>query len=77
MIWCHTDDIELKTEVVALFEEFSLPLDKLLYKNDFEVFKNLLVRKNLKVTLVDHNHGREHQELNKFVVEIIGKICIP
>ena len=74
LIWCKRDDIELKTEVVALFKEFSLPLNNLLYKCDFENLKYGLHDKNVKVSLVDHNHGREHTELNEFVIEIIGKV---
>ena len=62
----------MRTEVVALFKKHGLPLDHLLYKNDWPFLKERLEGKNIEVTLVDHNHGREHEELNPFVNNIIG-----
>ena len=72
MIWCHKDEIVLRLEVVALFKRYSLPLDCLLYKDDWLDLKKKVVDKNIEVTLVDHNNGREHKDLNPFVTAVIG-----
>ncbi|XP_066930295.1 exopolyphosphatase PRUNE1-like [Clytia hemisphaerica] len=71
VVWCHKDDVELTTEAVALFKDTCLPIKDLLFQNDWEALKEKFSHKDLKVTLVDHNHAREHPDLNEFVVEII------
>ena len=50
-----------------------MPLSNLLYLDDWFSLKKLLSGKPIKVSLVDHNHGKEHVDLNSHVVEIIGK----
>ena len=72
LIWCNKDEIVLRLEVVALFKRYSLPLDCLLYKDDWLDLKKKVADKNIEVTLVDHNNGREHKDLNPFVTTIIG-----
>ena len=72
LIWCDKDDIVLRTEVVALFKRYSLPLDSLLYKDDWPDLKKKVADKNIEVTLIDHNNGREHKDLHSFVTDIIG-----
>ena len=62
----------LRLEVVALFKRYSLPLDCLLYKDDWLDLKKKVADKNIEVTLVDHNNGREHKDLNPFVTAVIG-----
>ena len=43
-----------------------------MYKDDWLDLKKKVADKNIEVTLVDHNNGREHKDLNPFVTTIIG-----
>ena len=64
------DELELRTEVIALFERLHLSAGDLVFSSDV-CFKDYEPDK-VKVTLVDHNVSQK-DELKDLICQIIGK----